>query len=189
MICATHKNVAMHNRSPYIEITDNIPAWSARSTLKPRSHKKRSPQMNEHIKRQAEEFMNAAKAAKIPENIQAFAQEGVAKSQEAFETLTAAAKDQAKVAEDFALATQAGIKSISAKMFDNTAVNAEAARSGKSRERPDVDVAGSGPATTGRGWHRIQRASRRGAVLPVLGRRAPGRNTGASGRFFPVARR
>ena len=83
--------------------------------------------MNEHIKRQAEEFMNAAKAAKIPENIQAFAQEGVAKSQEAFETLTAAAKDQAKVAEDFALATQAGIKSISAKMFDNTAVNAEAA--------------------------------------------------------------
>ena len=83
--------------------------------------------MNEHIKRQAEEFMNAAKAAKIPENIQALAQEGVAKSQEAFETLTAAAKDQAKVAEDFALATQAGIKSISAKMFDNTAVNAEAA--------------------------------------------------------------
>ena len=83
--------------------------------------------MNEHIKRQAEEFMNAAKAAKIPENIQALAQDGVAKSQVAFETLTAAAKDQAKVAEDFALATQAGIKSISAKMFDNTAVNAEAA--------------------------------------------------------------
>lgn len=83
--------------------------------------------MNDHIKRTAEEFMNAAKAAKIPENIQALAQEGVAKSQVAFETLTAAAKDQAKVAEDFALATHAGIKSISAKMFDNTAANAEAA--------------------------------------------------------------
>jgi hypothetical protein len=83
--------------------------------------------MNEHIKRQAEEFMNAAKAAKIPENIQALAQDGVARSQEAFETLTAAAKDQAKVAEEFALATQAGIKTIGAKMFDNTAVNAEAA--------------------------------------------------------------
>ena len=83
--------------------------------------------MNEHIKRQAEEFMNAAKSAKIPENIQALAQDGVARSQEAFATMTAAAKDQAKVAEDFALATQAGIKSISAKMFDNTAVNAEAA--------------------------------------------------------------
>jgi hypothetical protein len=83
--------------------------------------------MNDHIKRHAEEFMNAAKAGKIPENIQALAQDGVARTQEAFETLTAAAKDQAKVAEDFALATQAGIKSISAKMFDNTAVNAEAA--------------------------------------------------------------
>jgi hypothetical protein len=83
--------------------------------------------MNDHIKRTAEEFMNAAKAAKIPENIQALAQEGVAKSQEAFETLTAAAKDQAKAAEEFALATQAGFKSIGAKMFDNTAANAEAA--------------------------------------------------------------
>jgi hypothetical protein len=83
--------------------------------------------MNENIKRQAEEFMNAAKAGKIPENIQALAQDGVAKTQVAFETLTAAAKDQAKVAEDFALATQAGFKTIGTKMFDNTAANAEAA--------------------------------------------------------------
>jgi phasin len=83
--------------------------------------------MNEHIKRQAEDFMNAAKAAKIPENIKALAEDGVARSQEAFENLTAAAKDQAKVAEDLALATQAGIKTIGIKLLDNATVNAEAA--------------------------------------------------------------
>ncbi len=83
--------------------------------------------MNEHIKRQAEEFMNAAKAAKIPENIQAIAEDGVVRSKEAFETLTAAAKDQAKAAEDLALATQANLKTIGNKLFDNTAANAEAA--------------------------------------------------------------
>lgn len=83
--------------------------------------------MNEHFKRQAEQFMDAAKAVKIPENIQAMAEEGVTRSQEAFEQISAAAKDQAKVAEDLALATQAGFKSIGAKLLDNTTVNAEAA--------------------------------------------------------------
>jgi phasin len=83
--------------------------------------------MNEQFTRQAEQFMDAAKAAKIPENIQAFAEEGVSRSKEAFETLSAAAKDQVKVAEELALSTQAGFKSISHKIMDNTAVNAEAA--------------------------------------------------------------
>ena len=83
--------------------------------------------MNEHIQRQAEQFMNAAKAAKIPENIQAMAEEGVTRSKEAFDTLSAAAKDQAKIAEELALTTQAGFKSIGNKLLDNTVSNAEAA--------------------------------------------------------------
>lgn len=83
--------------------------------------------MNEHFTRQAEQFMEAAKAAKIPENIQALAEQGVSRSQEAFETLSTAAKDQVKVAEELALATQAGMKSIGTKIMDNTVVNAEAA--------------------------------------------------------------
>ena len=82
--------------------------------------------MNEHFTRQAEQFMDAAKAAKIPENIQAMAEEGVTRSREAFETLSTAAKDQVKAAEELSFATQAGIKSIGTKMMDNTAVNAEA---------------------------------------------------------------
>jgi phasin len=83
--------------------------------------------MNEHFTRQAEQFMDAAKAAKIPQNIQAFAEEGVTRSKEAFETLSAAAKDQVSAAEELALATQAGFKSIGRKLMDNTAANAEAA--------------------------------------------------------------
>lgn len=83
--------------------------------------------MNEHFTRQAEQFMNAAKSAKIPENIQALAEEGVARSQEAFETFKVAAKDHAKTAEDLALTTQAGFKSIGTKMLDNTVANADAA--------------------------------------------------------------
>jgi phasin len=83
--------------------------------------------MNEHFTRQAEQFMEAAKAAKIPENIQALAEQGVSRSQEAFATLSTAAKDQVKAAEELALATQAGFKSIGAKIMDNTVVNTEAA--------------------------------------------------------------
>lgn len=83
--------------------------------------------MNEHFTRQAEQFMQAAKAAKIPENIQAMAEEGVARSQEAFETFKVAAKDHAKTAEELALTAQAGMKSISTKILDNAVVNADAA--------------------------------------------------------------
>ncbi|MFN3743218.1 MAG: phasin family protein [Hyphomicrobiaceae bacterium] len=83
--------------------------------------------MNEPFTRQAEQFMNAAKSAKIPENFQSLAEEGVTRSKEAFETLSAAAKDQVKAAEELALATQAGFKSISHKLMDNTVANAEAA--------------------------------------------------------------
>lgn len=82
--------------------------------------------MNEHFTRHAEQFMDAAKAAKIPENVQAFAEQGVSRSQEAFETLSTAAQDQMKAAEELALATQAGFKSIGTKIMDNTAANAEA---------------------------------------------------------------
>ena len=83
--------------------------------------------MNEHFKRQAEQFLNAAKDVRIPEPIQAFAEDQVAKSRDAFDKVTAAAKDQAKAAEDMFLATQAGAKTIGAKMIDNTMTNTTAA--------------------------------------------------------------
>ena len=82
--------------------------------------------MNDHIKRQAEQFMNAAKDARIPENVQAFAEDTVHKSREVFDKLTAVSKEQAQAAEDIMLATQAGARTIGAKLVDNTVTNTTA---------------------------------------------------------------
>lgn len=79
--------------------------------------------MNEHFKRQAEQFMNAAKDARIPENVQAFAIDSVSKSREAFDKIAHVAQDQAKAAEELLIATQAGAKTIGGKIVENTARN------------------------------------------------------------------
>ncbi len=83
--------------------------------------------MNDFIKRQAEEFLAAANSTRIPEQFQAFAQDGVAKSRDAFDKLSTAAKDQAKAAEDVLLSTQAGAKSLGSKLIENTITNTHAA--------------------------------------------------------------
>ena len=82
--------------------------------------------MHDQFKRQAEQFLNAAKDARIPENLQAFAVDSVSKSRVAFDKLSTVAKDQAQVAEELAIATQAGARSIGGKLIENTAKNAHA---------------------------------------------------------------
>src|SRR5690606_4221585 len=66
---------------PTYPIADNIPACARTLMLMQRTSnlKKRRRQMNEHFTRHAEQFMDAAKAAKIPENVQAFAEQGVSR--------------------------------------------------------------------------------------------------------------
>jgi hypothetical protein len=81
----------------------------------------------QHFKHQAEDFINAAKEIRIPETIQAFAEESVSKSREAFTKVAAATKDQAKMAEDILIATQAGAKAIGAKVLDNAVATTTAA--------------------------------------------------------------
>jgi phasin len=83
--------------------------------------------MNEQFTRQAQEMFAAAKDARIPDNVQAMAEEGVAKSREAYEKFQAVAKDGTKVMEDVMLTAQAGAKSIGEKLVRNTQVNTEAA--------------------------------------------------------------
>jgi len=83
--------------------------------------------MNEQFTRQAQDMFNAAREAKIPENIQAMAEDGVAKTREAYQKLNSAAKDGAKVVEEVMLAAQAGAKAIGEKVMHNTSVNTEAA--------------------------------------------------------------
>lgn len=83
--------------------------------------------MTEQFTRQAQDMFAAAKDIRIPENIQAFAEESVAKSREAFEKLNAAAKDNAKAIEEVLQAAQEGARAIGEKLVSNTEVNTEAA--------------------------------------------------------------
>jgi len=83
--------------------------------------------MNEHFTRQAEQFFNVAKDAKMPENVKAMVADGVAKTREAYEKASTVAKDQVKVAEEMMLASQAGAKALGSKILENTTTNAEAA--------------------------------------------------------------
>ncbi len=83
--------------------------------------------MNEQFTRTAQDMFAAAKDARIPENIQAIAEDGVQKSREAYYKMNTVAKDGAKVVEEVMLATQAGAKALGEKIMHNTSVNTEAA--------------------------------------------------------------
>ena len=82
--------------------------------------------MNEQFTRQAQEIFNVAKDARIPENVQAFAEESVAKTREAYQKANAAAKDSVKVIEDVMLTAHAGARALGEKVMTNTAANTEA---------------------------------------------------------------
>lgn len=83
--------------------------------------------MNEQMTRQAQEMLDAAKNARIPENIQALAEESVAKTREAYDKLSAVAKDNAKVMEQMLAANQASARTIGEKVVGNAVANTEAA--------------------------------------------------------------
>ena len=83
--------------------------------------------MNEQFTRQAQDILAAAKDARIPENVQAFAEESVTKTREAYNKLSSVAKDNVKVLEEVMLATHAGAKAIGEKVLQNSVVNTEAA--------------------------------------------------------------
>jgi phasin len=83
--------------------------------------------MNDHFSWQTQDMFAAAKDARIPENVQAFAEESVAKTREAYGKFSAATKDGVKAAEDVMLAAQAGAKAIGEKVIANTVHNTEAA--------------------------------------------------------------
>ena len=82
--------------------------------------------MNEQFTRQAQEMFNVAKDARIPEHFQAIAEDGVAKSREAFQKLNAAAQENAKTTEEVMLAAHAGSKAIGEKVMTNAAANTAA---------------------------------------------------------------
>jgi hypothetical protein len=83
--------------------------------------------MNEQYTRQAQEMFNAAKDARIPQNMQVFAEDSVAKTREVVGKMTLAAKENAKAVEDVMLTAQAGAKTIGERIMHNTVANTEAA--------------------------------------------------------------
>ena len=82
--------------------------------------------MNEQFTRQAQDMFRAAQDGKFPEGLKTMAEDGVAKTREAYQRLQSATKDNAKVAEELVLSAQAGAKAIGEKVIHNTAVNTEA---------------------------------------------------------------
>jgi phasin len=76
--------------------------------------------------RQTQEFFSAAKEARIPEQVQAIAEDSVAKARETYGKFSTVAKDNAKVLEEVMDTAQAGAKSISDKVLKNTETNTEA---------------------------------------------------------------
>lgn len=83
--------------------------------------------MNEQFTRQAQDMFRAAQDARIPEQFQVMAEDGVAKTREAYQKLNTMAQDNAKVVEEMVLTASAGAKALGEKVLQNTSANAEAA--------------------------------------------------------------
>lgn len=84
-------------------------------------------QFDQSFARQAEEMMQAAQNARVPESMQAFAEESVAKSRDAYRKLAAAAVDGSKALEQVANTAQANATALTEKAIQNFAANTEAA--------------------------------------------------------------
>lgn len=76
--------------------------------------------------RQTQEFFSAAKEARIPEQVQAIAEDSVSKARETYGKFNSVAKDGVKVLEEVMVTAHAGAKSIGDKVLKNTETNTEA---------------------------------------------------------------
>lgn len=83
--------------------------------------------MNDFTAFKPEEFFKAAKDARIPENMQQFAGETIAKTHEAYVKMSDAAADNAKAAEEVMSVAQTGAKELGEKVAENFSSNAQAA--------------------------------------------------------------
>jgi hypothetical protein len=82
--------------------------------------------MKEDFARQASEVFGAAKNGRIPDSVQAFAEESVANTRQTYRMVDTLAKHGVKVLEDVVLAAQAGAKALGEKLMTNANANAEA---------------------------------------------------------------
>lgn len=83
--------------------------------------------MHQTFIRQAEAFMDAARDGRMPEGVQAAAQEGIARTREAYETATAASKVAGKAMGEVAEVAQKGALTLAEVAFKNMSSHVEAA--------------------------------------------------------------
>jgi phasin family protein len=110
-----------------------------RTTRKSKSRKAAAPRAQETKKmtidftRQAEQMLNAAKRARIPDNLSAFVTDGVSKTRVVYEKFSALTLDNAKIATDAVLEAQAGARKLGEKVLENASANTGAAFDAASR--------------------------------------------------------
>jgi len=83
--------------------------------------------MSEQFMKQAEGFMQAAKDVRVPENFQVMAEEGVARTRDAYEKMSAAAKDTNGAMEKLTGVASEGARKLGDQAFANMSANTEAA--------------------------------------------------------------
>lgn len=76
--------------------------------------------------RQTQEMFAAAKDARIPEQVQAFAEDSVSKARETYGKINTVTKDGVKVMEEVMVTAHAAAKTIGDKVLKNTEANTEA---------------------------------------------------------------
>jgi hypothetical protein len=76
--------------------------------------------------KQAEELLKAAREARLPDTVKAFAEEGVAKTRKAFDTFQSVTREHAQHTETVLSTVQTGSKTIAEKVLSHTTSNAEA---------------------------------------------------------------
>ena len=83
--------------------------------------------MNNQFSKQAEDIFAAAREVKVPESVQAFAEDSLARTQDAYSKLTVVTRDASKAMEQVTNVAQANAKTIGEKVMTNLTSNTEAA--------------------------------------------------------------
>lgn len=84
-------------------------------------------QFNSQFSKQAEEIFAAAREVKVPESVQAFAEDSIARTQDAYSKLTVVSRDAGKAFEQVSHVAQSNAKTIGDKVLTNFSSNTEAA--------------------------------------------------------------
>jgi len=82
--------------------------------------------MKNDFNAQADEFLRTAADVKVPESVQHFAEDSVAKTREAYAKMTATAQDAQRAMAEVAGATTQSAKTLGEKLLANYAANTEA---------------------------------------------------------------